>query len=270
MAKGITLQELDPSAIVNLVPHLGTTSNNGDAYSITTDVPIDVNQKFTIRFNAASSTAPTLSINNGTAVPIKKPNGNNAKLYASVYTLFKDGSSFILQGEGGEYGTATASDVRAGKSIGTENGLVIGNLPVRATGPTTINPTTSDQVLQSGIYDGTITVKAGGRRYTSGNTYSNGWEAPEGYVMIRGLTFKPSIVYFINPGSTPDYYRYGFITSFGFENMQTNGYGNLIVFAAGSGATQHKGNPSKAYLTSDGFNISENMSSGTYYWSAWE
>ncbi|BFH65052.1 glycine-rich domain-containing protein [Paenibacillus azoreducens] len=102
MAKGITLQELDSSAIVNLVPYLGTTSNNGDAFSITTNIPIDINQKFTIKFNAASSTAPTLKINDGTSHPIKKANGNNAKLYASVYTLFWDGSAFILQGEGGD------------------------------------------------------------------------------------------------------------------------------------------------------------------------
>lgn len=84
------------------VPHLGTTTNTGDAYKITTSEIINNNQKFTIKFNAESTTAPTLSINNGTAIPIKKPSGNNAKLYASAYTLFKDGSTFILQGEGGD------------------------------------------------------------------------------------------------------------------------------------------------------------------------
>lgn len=83
------------------VPHLGTTTNTGDAYKITTTESIGNNQKFTVKFNASSSTAPTLSINGATAIPIKKPNGNNAKLYASVYTLFKDGPTFILQGEGG-------------------------------------------------------------------------------------------------------------------------------------------------------------------------
>ncbi|UYO04899.1 hypothetical protein [Paenibacillus sp. PSB04] len=101
MAKGITLQELDASAIVNLVPHLGTTSNIGDAYSVTTPVTIGFNQKFTIKFNAASSSAPKLRINNGTEFPIIKPNGNNARIYPSVYSLFWDGTNFILQGEGG-------------------------------------------------------------------------------------------------------------------------------------------------------------------------
>ncbi|MBE9913367.1 hypothetical protein G8C92_04825 [Paenibacillus donghaensis] len=122
MTKGITLQELDSSAIVNLIPYLGTTSNNGDAYSITTSVPIDVNQKFTIKFNAVSSTAPTLKINEGTSRPIKKANGNNAKLYASVYTLFWDGSAFILQGEGG--------DIQVVQGLGDDNLKgTIANLP---------------------------------------------------------------------------------------------------------------------------------------------
>ncbi|SMF72533.1 hypothetical protein SAMN05661091_0881 [Paenibacillus uliginis N3/975] len=128
MAKGITAQEMDATTASGLVPHLGTTTNSGNAYSITTSADVKPNTKFTLKINAASSTAPTLKINNDTALPIKNANGNNAKLYASVYTLFRDGSAFILQGEGGEYGTATAADVAAGKTIGTENGIVTGTL----------------------------------------------------------------------------------------------------------------------------------------------
>ncbi|NGM81278.1 hypothetical protein G5B47_02500 [Paenibacillus sp. 7124] len=113
-------------------PHLGTTTNSGDSYSITTTESIAANRKFTIKFNAASSTVPTLKINSGTASAIKKANGNNAKLYASVYTLFWDGTNFTLLGEGGEYGTAGAADVLAGKTVGTDTGLVTGTIPSRA------------------------------------------------------------------------------------------------------------------------------------------
>lgn len=158
MAKGITLQELDASALVNLVPHLGTTSNSGDAYSITTSATIGVNQKFTIKFNEASSSAPTLKINNGKAYPIKKQNGNIAKIYPSVYSLFWDETNFILQGEGGG-GTAIANDIRAGKTATTDFGDITGNLVTCATGATMITPISTDQVLSSGIYDGNITIK---------------------------------------------------------------------------------------------------------------
>ncbi|MFD1179195.1 hypothetical protein ACFQ3W_23280 [Paenibacillus puldeungensis] len=139
------------------VPHLGTTSNVGDAYSITTTETINANQKFTIKFNSASTTSPTLKINAGVACSIKKANGNAAKLYASVYTLFWDGTNFILLGEGGETGTATAGDVRAGKTIGGDT-LVTGTLPVQATTAQTITPGTTNIVKAAGIYDGPITV----------------------------------------------------------------------------------------------------------------
>ncbi|MGM1048640.1 MAG: hypothetical protein ACQEXX_21210 [Bacillota bacterium] len=126
MAKGITAQEMDAITASGFVPHLGTTTNSSNSYSVTSNTPISTNQKFTIKFNVASSTAPTLKINNDTALPIKKANGNNAKLYASVYTLFRDGSAFILQGEGGEYGTAQAEHVLSPYTIGTEDGVVVG------------------------------------------------------------------------------------------------------------------------------------------------
>lgn len=79
--------------------------------------------------NATSSTlATTLNINNLGAIPILKANGNpvtNLKANG-IYTIRYANGNFILQGEGGEYGTATASDVVVGKTIGTENGLVEG------------------------------------------------------------------------------------------------------------------------------------------------
>lgn len=80
----------------------------------------------------ANTGAVTLNINSLGAKAIKKANGNaltSGNLKAGgIYQLRYDGSSFILLGEGGEYGTATASDVLAGKTFGTENGIVQGTL----------------------------------------------------------------------------------------------------------------------------------------------
>ncbi|MFU1798702.1 hypothetical protein ACM1RC_33020 [Paenibacillus azoreducens] len=190
MAKGITLQELDSSAIVNLVPYLGTTSNSGDAYSITTIVPIDVNQKFTIKFNAASSTAPTLKINEGTSRPIKKANGNNAKLYASVYTLFWDGSAFILQGEGGG-GNAQPGDVLAGKTFMNDNGEATGTMPNRG-GMTLYASSNQDVAIPEGYHNGFGTVRK--VTYPSPSNFSGELRIPGGSsAEIRPLSGKTII-----------------------------------------------------------------------------
>lgn len=111
------------------VPHLGTTTNSGNAYSIITSETILANQKFTIKFNAASTGASTLIISSiGSAKGIKKQGGSDATLKVGVYSLFYDGTNFQLLGEGGEYGTATASQVLTGYNIGTDNGLVNGTM----------------------------------------------------------------------------------------------------------------------------------------------
>lgn len=79
----------------------------------------------------ANTGATTLNINSLGAKPIKKSNGNDlssGSLKAGgVYQLRYDGSNFILLGEGGDYGTATASQVLQGYTLGTENGVVSGS-----------------------------------------------------------------------------------------------------------------------------------------------
>ncbi|MEK3684941.1 pyocin knob domain-containing protein [Paenibacillus sp. FSL R10-2736] len=85
--------------------------------------------RVSIKVHAATTGPVTLNLNGLGAKSIKKPNGNNPPLVqGGVYTVIYDGSVFTLQGEGGEYGTATASDVRLGSTIGTDNGLVTGTL----------------------------------------------------------------------------------------------------------------------------------------------
>lgn len=78
----------------------------------------------------ASTVATTLNINNLGAKNIVKANGTavtNLKANA-IYQVRYNGVNFIWLGEGGEYGTATAGDVLAGKTIGTENGIILGTL----------------------------------------------------------------------------------------------------------------------------------------------
>lgn len=92
--------------------------------------------RITVKFaNANTATAPTLKINTEVAKPIVKADGTAFKnIKAGVYSFVYGGSSFTVQGEGGEYGTATASDVLAGKTIGTENGVVPGTLTLSSIG----------------------------------------------------------------------------------------------------------------------------------------
>lgn len=113
----------------------GTTAGTATAYTITlSPVPTTLiaGLKFSFKTHIASGVNPTLNPNALGAKAIKKPNGNAATLALNgVYTVVYDGTAFILQGEGGDYGTATAADVLAGKTIGTEGGLIDGAIVQR-------------------------------------------------------------------------------------------------------------------------------------------
>lgn len=85
--------------------------------------------RLTFKAHVASGSNPTFNPSSLGAKPIKKLNGNAATLALNgVYTVVYDGVNFILQGEGGEYGTATAAQVIEGYSLGTEEGLKSGTL----------------------------------------------------------------------------------------------------------------------------------------------
>lgn len=87
--------------------------------------------RISIKFLFSNSVSdPTLNINYTGAKALRKSNGSPFDKWSAggVYTFIYDGMSFIVQGEGGEYGTATASDVRTGKTFGTEDGVVNGAL----------------------------------------------------------------------------------------------------------------------------------------------
>lgn len=111
------------------VPHLGTTTNAGNVYSVTSTEVVGVEDKFSVKFNAVATDTATLNISSdGTARTLKKPDGSDFKPKAGIYSFIRDGVNFQLLGEGGEYGTALNSDVRSTKTVGTESGVVQGTL----------------------------------------------------------------------------------------------------------------------------------------------
>lgn len=140
----------------------GVTTNSGNAYSVTLKpVPSSLvaGLRIAVKINAASTGAPTLNPNGLGAISILKANGNPASLkQGGVYTMVYDGSAFILQGEGGDYGTVTAADVRSTKTFGTDDGPKPGTLVTQATQAQTITPGVSNIVKPAGIYDGAITI----------------------------------------------------------------------------------------------------------------
>ncbi|AWV35934.1 hypothetical protein [Paenibacillus odorifer] len=116
----------------------GTTAGAATAYTLTLSpapTALIAGLKFSFKTHIDSGANPTLNPNTLGAKAIKKPNGNAAILTLNgVYTVVYDGTAFILQGEGGEYGTATAAQVLAPYTVGQDNGLVTGTIPTAAAG----------------------------------------------------------------------------------------------------------------------------------------
>lgn len=114
--------------------------------------------------NTTSSTgATTLNINSLGAKAIVKANGNpvtNLKANG-IYTLRYANGNFILQGEGGEYGTATSGDVLAGKTIGTEDGIISGNIPSYNASTVVVSSPINNVVIPKGYHNGSTVSKTG-------------------------------------------------------------------------------------------------------------
>ncbi|ETT32122.1 phage tail protein [Paenibacillus sp. FSL R5-808] len=111
----------------------GTVVNGNTVYTATLSPAITTLKAFqrvVVKTNVASTGAPTFNFNGLGAKTALKANGSPASFKANgVYTLVYDGTAFILQGEGGEVGTATAGDVLAGKTFPGEDGLITGTMP---------------------------------------------------------------------------------------------------------------------------------------------
>ncbi|WP_339271435.1 phage tail protein [Paenibacillus sp. FSL K6-1330] len=114
-------------------PATGTVVNGNTVYTAALSPALSTLKAFqrvVIKVNVASTGAPTLNPNGLGAKSVLKASGSAASFKANgVYTLVYDGTAFILQGEGGEVGTATAPDVLQGKTFPGEDGLVTGTMP---------------------------------------------------------------------------------------------------------------------------------------------
>lgn len=136
----------------------GTTTGTGSAYVLTPQAPYSAYTYLEggiirVKIHVANTGSATINVNGKGAKNILKSNGfalsaGNLKA-GSIYTLAYNGTSFILQGEGGEYGTAQAGDVLTNATIGTEAGLVTGTLAL------TGNATTA-QVLAGQTFYNTL------------------------------------------------------------------------------------------------------------------
>ncbi|WP_206098847.1 hypothetical protein [Paenibacillus paeoniae] len=120
-------------------PGYGTTAGTGVAYTVTLTPALTAyadGVAVAIKTHVANTGTATLNVNGLGAKSVLDSKGRAliaGKLAASgVYTLRYNGTAFILQGEGGDYGTAIAADVLAGKTIGTDNGIISGTMVDRA------------------------------------------------------------------------------------------------------------------------------------------
>lgn len=158
-SNGVSLEEMTANR-----DGYGIANSTGNTYSVTIaggSTVLVEGLRVTIKVNVSSSGAASLNYNGLGARAIKKANGNDVTNLkgGSVYTLVFNGAAFILQGDGGDYGTAGAEDVLAPKTIGTENGLVSGTIVNRGDGGT-VTPSYVDIVKPPGYYSSGIRVLA--------------------------------------------------------------------------------------------------------------
>ncbi|MEK4195972.1 pyocin knob domain-containing protein [Paenibacillus sp. FSL L8-0323] len=123
--------------------------------------------RISFKAHAATTGPVTLNVNGLGAKSIKKPNGNNPPLaLGGVYTVVYDGTAFILQGEGGEYGTAEAAQVLSGYTVGRENGVVNGTIPNRTRAGDSLTYTTALSAKGDGF--GSLVLEPQTGYYASG------------------------------------------------------------------------------------------------------
>ena len=145
----------------------GTATGTNALVATLTPAPSKLVAGFTLRFKntTANTGTVTLNVNGLGAKPIVKNGGvalsaGNLKV-SGVYTVCYDGTNFILQGEGGEYGTAVASNVLSGKTIGTDNGLINGTMVNRGNvGTQNLTGKGASYTIPKGFHDGNGKVTA--------------------------------------------------------------------------------------------------------------
>lgn len=120
MASGSTLE-----TEVGKIKWSGTTTNVGNVYAVTLS-PVPANladltgRPIRITFNADATGAATLNPNTLGAIALKKADGTNKTDFkaSGIYTFVYNGTSFMLQGEGGDTltGNMVAADLALGKT----------------------------------------------------------------------------------------------------------------------------------------------------------
>ncbi len=177
------------------IPWAGTSTNSGNSYSLANPVISILLTGMAVSFkcNADATGAVTLNWAGTGDKSVLKANGlsvSNWKV-GGVYTVRFDGINFRLQGEGGEYGTATTSDVRRGTTIGTENGIETGTATV-------INILPGNAM----IYKHT-----GTGRYLGGTTYYYDYIKVNEYIMHEPGTYRTEFALKVNNSTYPSYGR---------------------------------------------------------------
>ena len=159
----------------------GTTTGSANTYALSVDSnviygAINAGLRVSFKVNVANTGSSTLNVNGLGAKTIKKSNGSNLSagnlVAGSVYTAIYDGTNFILQGEGGEYGTATSGQVLTGYTIGTDAGIVSGSMPNRGTIETTISTQNGQYAIPQGYHTGSGIVTASFANLVAGNVKS--------------------------------------------------------------------------------------------------
>ncbi len=145
-------------------PGYGVTTGSSNTYTLTLNPAPATYADGTgikVKIHAANTGASTININglgakalvNGKGVALTSGKLILNGIYSFVYN--STSGNFILQGEGGEYGTAGAPQVLSGYTVGTENGLINGVIPIR-TNNEPPNPTQYPEAINDSMYDGHI------------------------------------------------------------------------------------------------------------------
>jgi hypothetical protein len=151
-------------------PGYGVTGGVANTYTVTLNpAPTALldGMGIVVKIHATSTGAITFNVNGLGAKPAVDSKGN---AFSVSKTLLQNGrfsfrysatlGNFQLQGEGGEYGTALAGDVRNTKTVGTENGITAGTLDLsNLTAPNVKLGVTVDNVL--GTHNEIETLQAG-------------------------------------------------------------------------------------------------------------
>lgn len=141
-----------------------TSTNSGNNYSITSGRSLSsltAGMTFKVKINADASGNTTLNVDGLGAVNILKANGSNVTNLKNggIYTLVYGGTSFTLQGEGGE-GTAVISEVLETKTFTNDTGdTLTGTMPNNAGDNVALASSVASTTLKlrapEGYYDGT-------------------------------------------------------------------------------------------------------------------